>query len=217
MFELPLFPLKSVLFPGTPIQLHIFEERYKAMMDMCIQKHLPFGVVLIQRGVEALGSLAEPYSIGCTAQIIHVQRLEEGRMNIVALGRKRFRILSIDRGTHPYLMSRVQEFPLAKPFPKAIEGQVTRLHQQVERFIQVVIEAGGGKFDAQQLPQDPVALAYVAAALLQVPPEQKQQLLALDRAEELLVSVQSAYRKELALLQATLSGHSAQMGSFSQN
>ncbi len=78
MFEIPLFPLNTVLFPGTPIHLHIFEERYKQMINLCLQEQRPFGVVLIRNGMEALGPLAEPFHIGCTAEIAHVERLEDG-------------------------------------------------------------------------------------------------------------------------------------------
>ncbi len=103
MFELPLFPLHTVLFPGTPIHLHIFEDRYKQMINLCLDKHRPFGIVLIREGMEALGPLAEPYRIGCTAHIVHIQRLEQDRMNIVAIGQERFEIQSLDFLAIPYL------------------------------------------------------------------------------------------------------------------
>ena len=111
MYELPLFPLNTVLFPGTPLQLHIFEARYKKMVNACLQEQRPFGIALIERGAEALGPLAEPYPIGCAARVVQVQRLEQGRMNIVALGGERFRILSLDRQSHPYLVG-VEEFKI---------------------------------------------------------------------------------------------------------
>jgi uncharacterized protein len=94
-FDLPLFPLNTVLFPGMPLTLHIFEERYKLMIERCLEHRQPFGVVLIRYGKEALGSLADPHRIGCTARILDVQPLSEGRMNISALGQKRFRILEL--------------------------------------------------------------------------------------------------------------------------
>ena len=61
MLELPLFPLNTVLFPGMPLNLHIFEERYKRMMQACIESSKPFGVVLIKQGLEAHGPLADPF------------------------------------------------------------------------------------------------------------------------------------------------------------
>ena len=60
MSKLPLFPLHTVLFPGTPIHLNIFEERYRLMLQQCIKENLPFGVTLIKQGSEAMGPLATP-------------------------------------------------------------------------------------------------------------------------------------------------------------
>jgi uncharacterized protein len=96
MFELPLFPLNTVLFPGMPIQLYIFEQRYKEMIHDCLKSSQPFGVVLIRNGKEANSHLAEPHYVGCSARILDVEPLEEGRMNLVALGQQRFRILELN-------------------------------------------------------------------------------------------------------------------------
>jgi Lon protease-like protein len=218
MYELPLFPLNTVLFPGAPLHLHIFEERYKRMIGMCIQNREPFGVVLIQRGAEALGPVAEPHPIGCTAQIIQAVRLEQERMNIVALGEERFRILSLDREAYPYLVGLVENYPLATDSPEALEAPARRLRLGVERFIETLVKAGGGEFDPKQLPDDPVMLGFMAAALLQIAPAEKQELLSLERAEPLLEQLLSLYRRETALLQTIVSEPGAgQIGSFSRN
>ena len=67
MITLPLFPLNTVLFPGIPVHLHIFEERYKEMISQCLEARVPFGVVLIKSGPEALGPAAAGggYVPGC--------------------------------------------------------------------------------------------------------------------------------------------------------
>jgi Lon protease-like protein len=205
MFELPLFPLNTVLFPGAPLHLHIFEERYKRMIGTCIDDGKPFGIALIQQGVEALGPPADPHPVGCSAKIAHVQRLEDGRMNIVILGQERFRIFTIDRVSHPYLLGTVDTFPLLNETPEALTHAGQRLRPWVERFIQTLLEAGDAQFDVQQLPEDPVALAYLAASILQIPPTQKQELLALRKADELLASLQAIYRREAAFLEVMLS------------
>jgi Lon protease-like protein len=107
--ELPLFPLNSVLFPGATLPLHIFEERYKEMIGFCLERGSPFGVVLIRSGNE-VGEVAEPFEVGTTARIVRVQRLDEGRMNLVCLGERRFRVLRRVSDT-PYLVGEVE--PLA--------------------------------------------------------------------------------------------------------
>ena len=92
--ELPLFPLNVVLFPGMRMPLHIFEERYKTMIGQCVEREQPFGVVLIKEGKE-VGDPAEPFRTGTSARITRVARLEEGRMNIVTHGERRFELVEI--------------------------------------------------------------------------------------------------------------------------
>jgi Lon protease-like protein len=104
--ELPLFPLNSVLFPGTTLPLHIFEERYKLMIGRCLESKSPFGVLLIRSGNE-VGEVAEPFEMGTTARIVRVQHLDEGRMNLVCLGEQRFR-LSRSVSETPYLVGEVE-------------------------------------------------------------------------------------------------------------
>jgi Lon protease-like protein len=87
---LPLFPLDVVLLPGTPLPLHVFEPRYKEMISECLADKQPFGVVRAkQEGVA---------DIGCTAEIITVtKKYEDGRMDIVTEGRRRFEVMQVDQ------------------------------------------------------------------------------------------------------------------------
>ena len=80
--QLSLFPLNVVLFPGMPMPLHIFEERYKAMIGECVNREEPFGIILIKEGQE-VGGPADPVKIGTTARIAQVERLDEYRVNIM--------------------------------------------------------------------------------------------------------------------------------------
>ena len=104
--ELSLFTLNSVLFPGTTLPLHIFEERYKLMIGRCLESKSPIGVLLIRSGNE-VGKVAEPFEMGTTARIVRVQHLDEGRMNLVCLGEQRFR-LSRSVSETPYLVGEVE-------------------------------------------------------------------------------------------------------------
>lgn len=222
MDELPLFPLNTVLFPGTPIHLHIFEERYKRMMEVCIQERRLFGVVLIRSGMEALGPLAEPYDIGCTAQIVHVKRLEQGRLNLVAVGQERFRIVALDSHTRPYFIAQVEALPLVVNDPFALENQADELRGQVDRLVRVLADLGGGAggsgFDLGRLPEDPAALAYMATAVLQIAAQQKQQVLETPEAGLLLQRVRAIYRRELALAKAVAAHGDHEPGAvFSRN
>ena len=217
MYELPLFPLNTVLFPGTPLQLHIFEERYKQMIGECIAQQKLFGVVLIHRGDEALGALADPYRIGCSANIIEVERLEQGRMNITAIGKDRFRILSLDRLSQPYLVGTVDNYPFLEQAPDSLQPAAIRLQSRLERYLHLLVDAGLIELDMNHIPTDPLLLAYLAAALLQVSPLQKQQLLSIHDAQSLIDRLTIIYNREVPLTRQLLGGGGLQQGSFSAN
>jgi len=219
MNAIPLFPLNTVLFPGTPVHLHIFEPRYIQMVNDCVEQKQSFGVVLIRAGVEALGPLAEPHHIGCSAQIAQIQRLEDGRMNLVAIGQERFRLLTLDRDTKPYLLGHVQSYPLDNPDPVGASLRLTGLRRKFQRFVQLLLESGNNsQLDLKQLPEDGVSFAYLAAAVLQITPIQKQELLAAERLDRLIDRLSRHYSRELALLSVVLSqGDHLQAGGFSLN
>src|SRR6266571_7748271 len=89
---LPLFPLERVvLFPGMSLPLRIFEERYKVMIGACQVTDQVFGVLLIRSGSE-VGAPAIPERVGCTARMLRVDRLPDGRMTILTIGEQRFRL-----------------------------------------------------------------------------------------------------------------------------
>src|ERR1700761_8037787 len=99
---LPLFPLSVVLLPATPLPLHIFEERYKKMMSDLISGSTEFGVVLAKDdGI---------VNIGCTATVDRVlQRYDDGRLDLVAIGQRRFRVVSLN-DDKSYLRASVEFF-----------------------------------------------------------------------------------------------------------
>ncbi len=216
MFDLPLFPLNTVLFPGMPLALHIFEDRYKLMIGKCLQERRPFGVVLIKKGAEALGPLAEPHSVGCIAYVSQVERLEQGRMNIGAFGQERFRILSVDDSL-PYLVGKVERFPIDAGEPGSQKDAARRLRPWVVRYLEALPQLGDLEFDLQQLPTEPLPLAYLAATLVQIPQEEKQHLLASDEASTLLNNLRAIYRREMAFLRTMLEQDVGDQGTFSLN
>ncbi|HEX3660764.1 MAG TPA: LON peptidase substrate-binding domain-containing protein [Acidobacteriaceae bacterium] len=87
--KIPLFPLDMVLFPGTALPLHIFEERYREMVGECLHEAKEFGVVRAERDQMAL--------VGCTAKIVRVlEQYPDGQMNILCEGGRRFEIDGLD-------------------------------------------------------------------------------------------------------------------------
>lgn len=190
--ELPLFPLNTVLFPSLPLPLHIFEERYRLMIGTCIVTDREFGVCLIREGVE-VGGPAEPYEIGTVARIGEVERLPDGRMNLMSFGIGRFRLAEIVQ-REPYLIGRVTALPPAAEQPDAalVEEVATRLL----RFL-------GEVRQAQRLPArdeliaDVDRLSYLAAATLNLPPPRRQAFLEVDSATARLEQVRELLRREI--------------------
>jgi Lon protease-like protein len=93
--RVPLFPLKTVLFPGGPLPLRIFEPRYIDMVKNCVRDDTPFGVLLIREGGET--GPATTHAIGTLARIADWYQGSDGLLGVTAIGEQRFRLLSSER------------------------------------------------------------------------------------------------------------------------
>jgi uncharacterized protein len=89
--QLPLFPLGTVLFPGGPLSLRVFEPRYLDMTRSCLRSSTPFGVVLILDGAE-VGEIVSLAPLGTSARLVDFDTLPDGLLGIVCVGEQRFRI-----------------------------------------------------------------------------------------------------------------------------
>ena len=184
--ELPLFPLNVVLFPGMRLPLHIFEERYKAMIGDCLEREEPFGVVLIKEGQE-VGGQAEPFRVGTSALILRADHLEEGKMNILTQGDRRFQVVEITQHA-PHMVGQVR-------YLEEEDGQdpsdvAVQVGEGYEVFLRGLATLAGGWTAQAQVPQDPVQLSYRVAASIELTGQIRQQLLdaatARERLEEIL-------------------------------
>jgi len=201
MQTIPLFPLHVVLFPGMPLGLHIFEPRYLEMIDACRQAGQPFGVVLIRQGDEAFGPLAEPYRVGCKADISQVEELPDGRLNIAVDGTQRFRVVSLDE-SRPYLTAEVEDLPLRGADAPEARHQASQLLLPVGIYMNAVMpDANRPPVFLWEPPQGSEAQLFFAAAALQLPAIEKQALLEIEDAAGLGEELARVYRRELALLE----------------
>ncbi len=184
--ELPLFPLNLVLFPGMPLPLHIFEERYKAMIGDCMRQNAPFGVSLIRSGQE-VGGPAEPHRIGTTARVLRSELLEQGRMNIITKGERRYEIIEITQmEPHAAALVRLLDEPVGEGFT----GITPELTEEYTRLIRGLMTLSGGYTAQVSVPENPVELSYMIAANLDAPTPVRQELLeapsAADRLNRLI-------------------------------
>ncbi|GAB4463930.1 MAG: LON peptidase substrate-binding domain-containing protein [Armatimonadaceae bacterium] len=192
--EIPLFPLDVVLFPNMILPLHIFEERYKEMIQRCVHESLPFGVVLIKEVNEATGRVTT-HPVGCTARIARVEKLPDGRMNIEVIGEQRFRILD----THEQMSYRTG---LTEPYTDTpvdtgeIEPLTGEVHDLLYEFLMRSLAIMGQEVGDFELPRDGQKLAFTAACVLPLPNPQKQELLSDRNPADRLQTVRGLLAKE---------------------
>lgn len=188
--QLPLFPLTTALVPGLVLPLHIFEPRYRMMIEELLAKpedEREFGIVAVrERHMGAVNSpesapsqADEFFPVGVTAVLRQAERLDDGRYDIVAVGGRRFSIGEVDR-TAPLLRAYVDflDEPEVDPQDPATRSIVERAKRSFERYRAAL----GGRLDEQrpddeQIPDDPTVLSYLITAALIVDASTRQELL----------------------------------------
>ena len=207
---LPLFPLEQVvLFPGMSLPLRIFEERYKVMIGACHVTDQLFGVLLIRSGSE-VGAPAVPERVGCTARMLRVDRLPDGRMNILTIGEQRFRLLGQARTmAEGYLVgdARLLTDDATAPVSSHLVERVTA---EFARYEQARLAGRQHTPLRPELARDPVRLSYQVAAGLHIHPRESQKLLELDQ-------VAGRLEQELELLKRENRPAPKTIGPFSMN
>jgi len=172
-YPLPLFPLNVVLFPGTPLPLHIFEPRYRQMLADCLVGDRRFGLVAPGAETEA----PDRGSVGCVAEIRASEQLPDGQSNILVVGGARFVVQRLLDDPAPYLVGLVEEFleqPGTLPDPSAaaeVRGLFTRYYE----LYRLLHDADP---EDPELPDEPVSLSFVISAALECDLALKRRLLA---------------------------------------
>jgi Lon protease-like protein len=134
---IPLFPLHTVLFPGGPLPLRIFETRYTDMVRRCMREQVPFGVILIQDGDEA-GEVATTATIGCTARVADFHMLQDGLLGIACVGDCKFRVMRVWRASDGLNMGEVAWLPPEATL--ALPAEYERLAATVRRALDELAE-----------------------------------------------------------------------------
>ncbi len=192
---LPLFPLNTVLFPYMYLPMHIFEDRYKLMINNCLHGNRGFGVLLVDDSDDGRGM--RPYDIGTVGRITDLNRLSDGRFNLILQGVRRFRVLEYDT-SQPYLSGRVEmledEPELAAP---ALVSAVSRMFGD---YLNTLLNITGQDTRNIPLPDDAEVLSYLVADGLQIEWGEKQALLELISAQQRLDVEATILHKEVVLL-----------------
>lgn len=222
--RMPMFPLGSVLFPGELLPLHVFESRYRYLIEHtlasghaapaavaaggpnpcdAVDQHRTFGVVLIERGSEVGGGDAR-FAVGTQAEIVQSTRMDDGRHAVMARGVRR---LAVERwlpdDPHPWAA-------ISFPHDEAgIGADAARYdaHAELVRLAALAFQAGIGPAAAEpRLAADSVRASYEAAALLPVGPLDRQRLLEAPDAATRLAMAAALAREVAMLLELRLRG-----------
>jgi hypothetical protein len=172
--EIPLFPLNTVLFPGGPLPLRIFEPRYLDLVKRCLREDSGFGVVLIREGVEA-GGPAQTFDVGTYARIVDFSQQPDGLLGIRALGQSRFRILERRRARDGLNLADVEWLPPELPQP--LPEEFAELGPVIDAAL---TQLGEPYVDLERRPDDAAWVAGRLAEILPVPTVHKQHCLELE-------------------------------------
>lgn len=178
-YKLPIFPLSNVVFPYMLLPLHIFEERYRALMsDLQGVEDPEFGVVLIERGWE-VGGGEERADLGTAVRLLDAEEIEGGRWVAVTAGTRRIRVTRW-LPDEPYPVAEVED---VKDLEAGEEGGTLRAaaYQAVRKVAALQAELGepGAPLDFE-LANDPAIASYQACALSPIGPLDAQKLLVMD-------------------------------------
>lgn len=203
MAVIGLFPLGLVLLPGERVPLHIFEPRYKELINECIDQKVEFGVVLLNsRGTREVGTKAEVVEV--------FERFDDGRLNIIVEGTERFNLREI-RAERTFLTAEIE--PLVDETPLPSDAEYDECLAEYRR----VMEATG--LELEELVPDHRGLAFQVAAQFRMGVDVKQELLELRsesnrlaRVKELLKASATAIRKQAIEQRASTNGKVEDLG-----
>lgn len=169
MRELPLFPLPEVvLFPNQSLPLHIFEYRYRMMINTVLESDRCFGVLMLDP------ESRQPAMIGCSAKIVQYHRLPDNRFKLLAVGQQRFRVLQYVRQT-PFRVGLVEWLEDETPSDSQLLAQeVRQLLDDVVRLSEKLTEQ---EIELPQIPRNPLDLSFWIASNFQGATQEQQSLL----------------------------------------
>lgn len=204
--QLPILPLNTVLFPGVTMPLHVFEDRYRALVHHLLtisdKTMRLFGIVAIREGYEVgAHGVQSVHRVGCVAQMTSVEPYADGRFDIEVVGRKRMRLDGLDTsGT--YLVGDVEtvgEKPDTSPESLA---EAARAMETFLAYREQLSEMRGGDVLDGDLPRDPEYLSYSLAATCLLTLQERQALLEASTARDRLVMLRHSLREEMRAMRA---------------
>lgn len=204
LFEVPLFPLNIVLFPGMALPLHIFELRYRKMTADCLADQAPFGVVLALP--EGDHGQEQPARVGTLARIVDYEQLPDGRYNILTVGTRRFEIVELRR-EKKYITALVRPYVDEQEGEAGLSALVGEAQKSLRAYLDVVLAlVGGGEERSIEIPEDADDLSYLIGMCLTCEDCDKQDLLEMSSVSQRLRHGIRTLRSETDLLRKQTEG-----------
>lgn len=204
--QLPVFPLNTVVFPGVTLPLHVFEDRYRALVHHLLtiaeKPDRVFGIVAIREGYEVgTHGVQSVHRVGCLVQMTSVEPHADGRFDIEIVGRQRLRLDGLDT-SGAFLVGDVETVQEpADTSPAALE-EAERTHETFEEYRRRLSEMRGADVLDGELPRDPEYLSYSLAATCLLTLAERQSLLESPTAVERLVMLRHLLTEEMRAMQA---------------
>lgn len=200
-FELPMFPLGTVLLPGMVLPLHVFEPRYRVLVDRCLAADRRFGVALIERGSEVGGGELRT-DVATVAEIVDLQRFDDGRYALVAVGCERVRVVEwLDDDPHP--RATVEPWPdgaVGDDFDAEVAAVTRRLRSVLALATELGYDVPAATFE---LSDDPVGASHALVILSPVGPADRWRLLCAPGPSERLALLAPMLDEQAEVLEAT--------------
>ncbi len=200
--DCPMFPLGSVLLPYMPLPLHIFEPRYRALVDTCMANDRRFGVTLIERGSEVGGGDLRSL-VGTMAKIVEAERFDDGRWGLIAYGQERIRVRQwLDDA--PFPRASVEPWPepdLTEIGRTAMPGVMQRLRRALALKAELGEPATAATAD---FTDDPAGLVFQACAVAPIGPLDQFELLCAASADARVTRLDELLADQIELLEGRM-------------
>jgi uncharacterized protein len=204
--QLPIFPLNTVVFPGVTVPLHVFEDRYRALVHHLLtisdRSMRLFGIVAIREGYEVgEHGTQSVHRVGCVVQMTSVEPYEDGRFDIEVVGRERMQVGTIDT-SGSFLVGDVST--MRERTPKGIDTarEAARTLGTFEEYRRRLSLMRGGEVLDGAMPRDPEYLSYSLAATCLLTLQERQSLLEAESALERLVMLRHVLLEEMRAMRA---------------
>lgn len=207
--QLPIFPLPLVLLPGEALPLHIFEPRYRQMLEDVGSSDQLFGVSHFETEA-GVADHPEIGSVGCVAEVREVQKLEDGRSNILTFGLIRYRIVGfVDEGL-PYLTARVEFFEDDERPDDDLTATADEIFSLFERVAKAAFDLSGNRGKLPELQRtDPERLSFLVAAAFNLENDAKYELLSMTRTRDRLERLRGILTNAAASMEESAAIHKA--------